>query len=84
MTIERSGDNSQSVECFLCGGAFQFGRHRQDGRSVHGWKLSVCNSCLDANDEGVAPASHPHLMRHLADAGVEVRFNDRGLVDIPR
>jgi hypothetical protein len=84
MSVEQTNDAAQVVGCFLCGNPFQFSRHRQDGRFVRGWKLSLCNSCLDANDAGVAPASHPRLMRHLADTSIEVRPNARGLIEIPR
>jgi hypothetical protein len=84
MSIGQTQDGAQVVECFLCGATFQFSRHRQDGRSVRGWKLSLCNSCLDSNDDGVAPATHPRLMRHLAEAGIDVQLNARGRLDIPR
>ncbi|MGF6995516.1 hypothetical protein P3T25_003884 [Paraburkholderia sp. GAS32] len=41
--------------CDTCGGSFQFGLHRYDGKHIPLYGITVCMTCWEANWDGWAP-----------------------------
>lgn len=76
-------DPKVMVDCFLCHRPFRFGPHVYDGRYVPALGIPICRSCEGANWDGIVPASHPDLIKHLEATGHEVRLNKNGWIDIP-
>lgn len=84
MRTERTTEGYKHFEdCFLCGRAFQFGPNRYAGRAVAAWRIRICETCERSNWDGLVPEAHPKLMKHLADANIDIRLNDRGWLAIP-
>jgi hypothetical protein len=52
-------------QCFICGGDFQFGPHRYEGRKIPRYNINVCNNCYEANWDGWAPHYEKKLVAHL-------------------
>lgn len=84
MKHDRDNLPRHMVPCFLCKRDFQFGPHVYAGRGVAAWGIRICRLCEDGNWDGIVTSSHPDLMDHLKERGVEVRFNPKGWLPIPQ
>jgi len=73
-----------TIPCFLCGNHFQFGPHAYHGRRIPDWDIMVCNTCYNANWDGIVPNSYPRLMPYLESLGFNVQLNKKGWIDWPK
>lgn len=48
------------------------------------WQVSISDTQLKANEDGIDPGQHPDLIAHLIGKGIEIRLNQYGLIDTPR
>ena len=76
-------DGKVHYDCFICRRLFQFGEHVYDGRHIAEWDVQICRTCLSANWDGIVPQTHPDLVRHLEEKGIEIKLNAKGWLDIP-
>lgn len=84
MRTERTADGPKFYsQCFLCRRDFRVGPHLYEGRRVPAWDIMMCDACRSTNWDGIVPEMHPHLMRHLAERGMEVSLNKNGWLDVP-
>jgi hypothetical protein len=67
------------IKCDLCNMSFQFGHHRYDGKHLASYNMSVCNSCLRGNWDGVGPAREEAFIKHLQTNNITLPArNDKG------
>jgi hypothetical protein len=71
------------VKCFLCRREVQFGPHVYNGKTIPPWDIFVCDTCYQANWDGIVPGTFPHLIAHLKSKSIEIRPNKRGWIDWP-
>ena len=70
---------SDMVQCFLCKNYFQFGPHVYDGKPLKKYRIDVCNNCLSANWDGLAPHYEKKFLKHLEENGLSVPLrNEKG------
>ncbi|HAV49724.1 MAG TPA: hypothetical protein DCX75_05945 [Brevundimonas sp.] len=79
----RDDDRAVFIDCFLCRQPFRFGAHIYDGRGIGDWGVTFCRTCISGNHDGIVLESHPRLVAHLKERGIEIRLNARGWLDIP-
>ena len=60
------------LDCFFCGSTFQFGPHRYAGEYLSHYKISICETCVSANWDGVGPAFEEKLLDHLRARGMTI------------
>jgi len=56
----------------MCGGEYQFGPHKYEGRSIPRYKVKVCDICYNANWDGWAPEYENKLIAHLKKVGLPI------------
>ena len=67
--------------CDLCGGSYQMGRHKYDGKQIPRYKLGVCSMCYEGNWDGWAPHYESKILLHLKEKNLPVpERNDNGLL----
>ena len=62
-----TSDHRIMCPCFMCRRDFQMGPHRYDGHYIGRYKLSVCDTCWNANWDGWAPDFETRLVAHLSE-----------------
>ena len=63
---------------------WRFSGGKEVGWFLPYWGVSISDTQLSANDNGLDPDDHPDLLAHLENRGIEIRLNKYGLIDIPR
>jgi hypothetical protein len=67
------------IKCDLCSMSFQFGPHKYDGKHLAHYNMSVCNSCLRGNWDGIGPMLEPRFIKHLKDNNIPLpERNNKG------
>lgn len=67
------------VKCELCGSPYQAGQGVWTGQTIARYKLSVCNSCYNANWDGWAPVWEEKFIAHLRAHGIPLPSrNEKG------
>jgi hypothetical protein len=68
--------------CYVCHEPLKLGPGRYEGRVIQGWgREIVCDRC--AESDGIDPNRHRHLVPALHERGIQVQYNDKGLIVIP-
>jgi hypothetical protein len=60
------------MQCHVCGGEFQFGPHRYDGKFIPGYKIHACRICYAGNWDGWNPDYEERLVEHLNEKGIPI------------
>ena len=69
------------IKCFFCETDFQFGPHRYDGRHLRHLQFEVCETCIKANWDGLAPRYEKKFLKHLKEQKLSVpERNERGFI----
>jgi hypothetical protein len=77
-------DPVYSANCYLCSRDFHFGNGRYYGRWISKWEISICQTCLNGNWDGIVLAGpHSKLRKHLEQKGIEITLNENGWLPIP-
>ena len=80
----KNGDEDKYVyNCGICSRLFRYGPHVYLGQPVKDWDIMACRSCIKSNHDGIVAATHPELVEHLKDCGVEIRFYANGHIAWP-
>lgn len=67
--------------CDVCGGQYQMGRHKYDGKQIPRYQLGVCKMCYDSNWNGWTPEYEQKILDHLIEKGLpEPDRNENGLL----
>lgn len=67
--------------CFFCGRKFQFGEHEYAGNWLEEFRVHICNTCKDANWDGLAPVNEQKFLKHLEQNNLsKPDRNEKGLL----
>ncbi len=67
---------SDMIKCFFCENYFRFG---PDGKHLEKYRMDVCDICLTANWDGLAPHHEKKFLKHLEENGLSVPLrNEKG------
>ena len=70
--------------CFFCNSEFRMGAGVYNGRYIRRWQISVCDSCLAANQDGLTPVYESRFLAHLKEKGIPIpKRNAKGKFNFP-
>src|SRR5712691_6252889 len=79
--VDRPDPNAVFDCCFCCGGKFQMGPHRYDGKYLSYYKISMCSSCYNGNWDGIGPYCEAKLIAHLEKENIPLpKRNAKGWI----
>lgn len=69
--------------CFVCQRSFPFGKGKYHGRYIAQYDMTVCETCIANNWDGLNPRHEKRFEKHLEDRGIQSPArNENGWYDI--
>lgn len=63
--------------CDMCGGKYQMGPGKYDGKYIPNYLLNVCMGCYDGNWDGWAPLHEQKLLEHFKRKGLSLPIKNK-------
>ena len=74
-------DKKFMFTCQLCGGQYQMGRHKYEGKQIPRYQLGVCKMCYEGNWDGWASQFEEKILAHLKEKKLPIpERNENGLL----